>query len=127
MVGSASRIWNFCPSREMRSACRLTLTRRAWACATRSTWNWWATPGHAGRFASSAEARKRRGFLEDYQDRMKNWNELMEKRGTRPDMPMKPQVVTHTLNQLPHDDAIVSSDSGTIATWTARYLKCAAT
>ncbi len=67
--------------------------------------------------------RKRRGFLEDYQDRMKSWNELMEKRGTRTDMPMKPQVVTHTLNRLLDDDAIVSSDSGTIATWTARYVE----
>ena len=54
---------------------------------------------------------------------MKSWNELMEKRGTRPDMPMKPQVVTYTLNRLLHDDAIVSSDSGTIATWTARYIE----
>lgn len=67
--------------------------------------------------------KKRRGFLEDCQDRMKSWNELMEKRGTRPDMPMKPQVVTHTLNKLLDDDAIVSSDSGTIATWTARYVE----
>jgi pyruvate dehydrogenase (quinone) len=67
--------------------------------------------------------KKRRGFLEDYQDRMKSWNEVMEKRGTRMDMPMKPQVVTHTLNRLLNDDAIVSSDSGTIATWTARYIE----
>ncbi len=67
--------------------------------------------------------KKRRGFLEDYQDRMKSWNEVMEKRGTRMDMPMKPQVVTYTLNRLLHDDAIVSSDSGTIATWTARYVE----
>jgi pyruvate dehydrogenase (quinone) len=35
---------------------------------------------------------------------------------------MKPQVVTHTLNKLLQDDAIVSADSGTIATWTARYI-----
>lgn len=67
--------------------------------------------------------KKRRGFLEDFQDRMKSWNELMNERGTRPDMPMKPQVVTHTLNRLLNDDAIVSSDSGTIATWTARYIE----
>jgi pyruvate dehydrogenase (quinone) len=67
--------------------------------------------------------KKRRGFLEESQDRMKSWNELMEKRGTRMDMPMKPQVVTHTLNKLLDDDAIVSSDSGTIATWTARYVE----
>ena len=36
---------------------------------------------------------------------------------------MKPQVVTWTLNKLLDDDAIVSSDSGTIATWSARYIE----
>lgn len=61
-------------------------------------------------------------FLKAAQERMKDWNNLMEERGTRKDMPMKPQVVTHTLNRLLNDDAIVSSDSGTIATWTARYV-----
>ena len=38
-------------------------------------------------------------------------------------MPMKPQVVTWNLNKLLDDDAIVSSDSGTIATWSARYIE----
>jgi len=67
--------------------------------------------------------RKKNSFLKKSQERMKSWNELMEERGTRKDMPMKPQVVTHTLNKLLRDDAIVSSDSGTIATWTARYVE----
>jgi pyruvate dehydrogenase (quinone) len=62
-------------------------------------------------------------FLKKAQERMKDWNELMTERGTRKDMPMKPQVVTHTLNKLLNDDAIVASDSGTIATWTARYIE----
>jgi pyruvate dehydrogenase (quinone) len=66
--------------------------------------------------------RKNDKFLKKSQERMKSWNELMEARGTRQDMPMKPQVVTHTLNKLLNDDAIVSADSGTIATWTARYV-----
>ena len=61
-------------------------------------------------------------FLKKSQDRMKDWFKLMEERGTRKDMPMKPQVVTYNLNKLLKDDAIVSSDSGTIATWTARYV-----
>ena len=61
-------------------------------------------------------------FLKKAQENMKDWRELMEERGTRKDLPMKPQVVTHTLNRLLRDDAIVSSDSGTIATWTARYV-----
>ena len=63
-----------------------------------------------------------RGFLEKAQSRMKDWRTLMQKRGTRTDMPMKPQVVTHELNELLDSDAIVSSDSGTIATWSARYI-----
>jgi pyruvate dehydrogenase (quinone) len=61
-------------------------------------------------------------FLKKSQKRMESWNKLMEERGTRTDMPMKPQVVTYQLNKLLSSDAIVSSDSGTIATWSARYL-----
>lgn len=63
-----------------------------------------------------------RKFLETAQERMKHWTELMKERGTRMDKPMKPQVVTYHLNNLLKDDAIISSDSGTIATWTARYI-----
>jgi pyruvate dehydrogenase (quinone) len=69
------------------------------------------------------EKKKKRDFLEKSQKRMKSWNQLMEERGTRDDSPMKPQVVTYHLNKLLADDAIVSSDSGTIATWTARYVE----
>ncbi len=64
-----------------------------------------------------------RSFLETSQKRMQSWNTLMRERGTRMDTPMKPQVVTYHLNKLLNDDAIVSSDSGTIATWTARYIE----
>jgi len=64
-----------------------------------------------------------RGFLEKAQKNMAHWNKLMTERGTRTDMPMKPQVVTYQLNKLLDNDAIVSSDSGTIATWTARYIE----
>jgi pyruvate dehydrogenase (quinone) len=69
------------------------------------------------------EHKKNRSFLEKSQKRMAAWNELMEKRGTRSDMPMKPQVVTYELNKLLDSDAIICSDSGTIATWTARYIE----
>src|SRR5438045_6015991 len=54
---------------------------------------------------------------------MESWNQLMEERGTRTDMPMKPQVVTYELNKLLSSDAIISSDSGTVATWSARYIE----
>ncbi len=64
-----------------------------------------------------------RGFLTKAQGRMESWNKLMTERGTRTDVPMKPQVVTYQLNKLLDSDAIVSSDSGTIATWSARYIE----
>jgi pyruvate dehydrogenase (quinone)/pyruvate oxidase len=64
-----------------------------------------------------------RSFLEKAQKGMKEWWELMEERGTRTDKPMKPQVVAWELGKLLRDDAIVSCDSGTIATWFARQIK----
>jgi pyruvate dehydrogenase (quinone) len=64
-----------------------------------------------------------RGFLEKAQRGMADWWQLMEERATRRDRPMKPQVVAWELGQALRDDAIVVSDSGTIATWAARQIK----
>jgi len=61
-------------------------------------------------------------FLKAAQDAMKDWRELMTERATRTDKPMKPQVVTHELNKLLDDDAIVITDSGTITSWVARHV-----
>jgi pyruvate dehydrogenase (quinone)/pyruvate oxidase len=69
------------------------------------------------------EARENRDFQERIQGKKKDWMELMEKRGTAQDMPMKPQVVSWELNKLLRDDAIILSDSGTIATWYARQIQ----
>jgi pyruvate dehydrogenase (quinone) len=63
-----------------------------------------------------------RSFLEQTQEGMKEWNELMNQRGTNGQKPMKPEVVAHELNKLISDDAIVATDSGTITTWIARHL-----
>jgi pyruvate dehydrogenase (quinone) len=68
------------------------------------------------------ERRKDRKFLESARRRKKEWMELMTERGTREDIPMKPQVVAYELNKLLSDDAIVTTDSGTITTWIARQL-----
>jgi pyruvate dehydrogenase (quinone)/pyruvate oxidase len=54
---------------------------------------------------------------------MKDWRGLMHDRGTRKDTPIKPEVIAHELNQLLSDDAIISSDSGTITTWVARHVE----
>jgi pyruvate dehydrogenase (quinone)/pyruvate oxidase len=61
-------------------------------------------------------------FLEAAQKGMKKWWELMEERGTRKDHPMYPQVVAWELGKRLSKTAIVSADSGTIATWFARQL-----
>src|SRR5437879_7427531 len=53
---------------------------------------------------------------------MKQWWEYMDKLGTSQDMPMKPQVVAHELGKRLRDDAIVTCDSGTVATWWARHI-----
>ncbi|HET7575667.1 MAG TPA: thiamine pyrophosphate-dependent enzyme [Sphingomicrobium sp.] len=62
------------------------------------------------------------GFLKKAQDGMREWREVMNERGTRTDSPMKPQVVTHELNKLIDDDAILITDSGTITSWVARHV-----
>ena len=69
------------------------------------------------------EKKKDQSFIEKCQKRMEDWNRVLAERGQRTDMPMKPQVVTYHLNRLLEKDAIVSSDSGTIATWAARYIE----
>ena len=61
-------------------------------------------------------------FLKAAQAGMKDWWAAMEKRATRRDQPMKPQVVAWELGKLLRDDAIVSCDSGTITTWWARQI-----
>jgi len=63
-----------------------------------------------------------RAFLERAQSGMKEWRELMATRTHRDEMPLKPQVVADALNDLLADDAIISTDSGTITTWAARHI-----
>jgi pyruvate dehydrogenase (quinone) len=63
-----------------------------------------------------------RRFLEKAQEGMRDWNKLMEQRGSRMDMPMKPQVVAWQIGKQIADDAIITCDSGTVATWFARQI-----
>jgi pyruvate dehydrogenase (quinone)/pyruvate oxidase len=63
-----------------------------------------------------------RSFLEKAQQGMQEWWKIMERRGTRPDKPMKPQVLAWELGKQLREDAIVSSDSGTVTTWWARQI-----
>ncbi|MFY9747336.1 MAG: thiamine pyrophosphate-dependent enzyme [Acidobacteriaceae bacterium] len=62
------------------------------------------------------------GFLKRAQKDKAEWTKLMEERGTREDKPMKPQVIGWELGKRIPANAIVTSDSGTITTWWARYV-----
>jgi pyruvate dehydrogenase (quinone) len=65
---------------------------------------------------------KSRRFLEKAQDAMKEWRKTLLVRATDMSMPMKPQVIAHELGRRLPDNAIVTSDSGTITTWWARHI-----
>ena len=64
-----------------------------------------------------------RAFLEEAQHGMTKWRDLMRTRAQRDGAPLKPQVVAESLNTLLADDAIISTDSGTITTWVARHIE----
>jgi pyruvate dehydrogenase (quinone) len=68
------------------------------------------------------ERRSDRSFLEKSQGRMEEWRDLMKTRETRTESPMKPQVIAATVNEHLRENAIVSTDSGTITTWAARHI-----
>lgn len=63
-----------------------------------------------------------RAFLEKAQEGMRRWWQLMKERGTQTATPMKPQVVAWELGKRLPENAIVTCDSGTIATWWARQI-----
>jgi pyruvate dehydrogenase (quinone)/pyruvate oxidase len=69
------------------------------------------------------ERKEDRGFLERAQAGMQEWWELMSTQARRDDVPIKPQRVAWELSELADDDAIISTDSGTITTWIARQFK----
>jgi len=66
--------------------------------------------------------RRDRAFLDKARQGMKEWNALMQERAARNDTPMKPQRLAAELGAQLRDDAIVTCDSGTIATWWARHI-----
>ncbi|HYX27325.1 MAG TPA: thiamine pyrophosphate-dependent enzyme [Pyrinomonadaceae bacterium] len=68
--------------------------------------------------------RRKHKLLDKAQKGMKEWWKLMATQGTADgDGPIKPQRVAWELSQLAADDAIVSTDSGTITAWVARHFK----
>ena len=60
-------------------------------------------------------------FLEKYKNAMGKWREQMRAQHDAARDPIAPQYVVGMLDQLAADDAVMTCDSGTIATWAARH------
>jgi pyruvate dehydrogenase (quinone)/pyruvate oxidase len=62
-----------------------------------------------------------RGHLEKYQRKMREWRENMAALESPDRDPIAPQFLARVLDELATDDAILTCDSGTVATWAARH------
>jgi pyruvate dehydrogenase (quinone) len=60
-------------------------------------------------------------FLEKYQKQMDGWRKKMSALQDEKRDPIAPEYVVAVLDELAADDAILTCDSGTIATWAARH------
>ncbi|HLH29027.1 MAG TPA: thiamine pyrophosphate-dependent enzyme [Acidimicrobiales bacterium] len=67
--------------------------------------------------------REDRSFLTDAQSAMEEWRSKMHALEEIRVDPIQPQHLMATINRLADDDAILASDSGTIATWAARHFQ----
>ncbi len=62
-----------------------------------------------------------RSHLENYQEKMAKWRENMEALEDSKRSPIAPQYLISVIDDLADDDAVLTCDSGTIATWAARH------
>ncbi|PEA52503.1 pyruvate oxidase [Bacillus pseudomycoides] len=62
-------------------------------------------------------------FLEHHQELMRKWEEKLHNQENETSVPIKPQSVMHALQQVAHDDAILSVDVGNVTVWTARHFR----
>jgi len=63
-----------------------------------------------------------RRFLQKAQEEKKKWDQEMAALADPDREPIMPQYVMSVIDRLAMDDAILTSDSGTIATWAARHF-----
>ncbi len=63
-----------------------------------------------------------RGFLSTAQAGMSDWRSRMDAVAGNTSEPIQPQYLMRVVDRLAADDAILTSDSGTIATWSARHF-----
>ncbi len=65
--------------------------------------------------------REDRGHLEQFQKSMRGWRDDMAALESAVRNPIAPQYLMSVIDELASDDAILTCDSGTIATWAARH------
>ena len=63
-----------------------------------------------------------RSFLQEAQNRMRNWNSLLEEVEATPRSPLRPQMVIRALSDLLSEDAVISLDCGANTHFAARCL-----
>ena len=63
-----------------------------------------------------------RAFLASAQENMADWREKMAALEGDQREPIQPQFLMRVIDRLADDDAILTTDSGTIATWAARHF-----
>ena len=71
--------------------------------------------------AALLERREDRSFLEKYQEAMASWREDMRALQDPKRRPIAPEYLMSVIDEAAADDAILTCDSGTIATWAARH------
>jgi pyruvate dehydrogenase (quinone)/pyruvate decarboxylase len=64
-----------------------------------------------------------RGFLEAAQQRMQDWNALLDRVATTARTPLRPQMVIRALSDLLAEDAVISLDCGANTHFAARCLR----
>jgi pyruvate dehydrogenase (quinone) len=67
------------------------------------------------------DRRTDRRHLESYQEKVRDWRSKMRSLESPDRDPIAPQYLASVLNELATDDAILTCDSGTVATWAARH------
>jgi pyruvate dehydrogenase (quinone) len=68
------------------------------------------------------ERKADRGFLEQAQEAMGRWRADMAALEDGGRDPVQPQYLARVLDRLADDDAVLTADSGTVATWAARHF-----
>ena len=63
-----------------------------------------------------------RGFLQEAQSRMADWNRLLAEIEATPRSPLRPQMVIKAVSDLIADDAVISLDCGANTHFAARNL-----